>query len=68
MGEYYHSHILRLQQEARQRFDRLMATLTPHAAVHHPHNDKEIVNINGCGVRFAVDDFKTVLLEIRRLK
>ena len=68
MGNYYHSHVRRLTQEARKRFDRLVEVLTPHAAIHHPVNDKEVISINGCDVRLAVDDFKTILAEIRRLK
>lgn len=68
MSNYHHSHILRLQYEARERFNRLMKVLTPHAAIHHPDNDREIVNVNGREVRLAADDFKTILAEIRRLK
>ena len=65
---YYHSHIRRLTQEARKRFECLIEVLTPNAAARHPLNDKEVVGINGYEVRMAVDDFKTILAEIRRLK
>lgn len=66
MGNYRHSHIRALTQAARERFDRLMRALEPHAAIHD--EDGEIVGINGCAVRIAVDDFATILKEIRRLK
>jgi len=33
MGNYNHSHILRLKQEAQTRFTRLQAVLTPSATV-----------------------------------
>jgi len=45
-----------------------MEVLTPHAAIHHPNNDKEIVNVDGREIRLAADDFKTILAEIKRLK
>jgi hypothetical protein len=66
MGDYYHSHILRLKKTAGERFERPMQLLTPDAAVHL--GNKEVVGVNGCAIRIAVDDFATILKEIRRLK
>jgi len=66
MGNYNHSHILRLKQEAQTRFTRLQAVLTPSATV--VIGGKEVVGVSSYEVRLAVDDFRFILTEIRRLK
>lgn len=62
MSNYYHRHILQLQREARIRFDRLIAVLTPHAVINVQGH--EVMDINGRELRLAVDDFKTLLLPV----
>ena len=60
---YNAGHVRKLGEEAHARFKRLCDVIPvcgPGSA------DK--VTINGADVRMAVDDFKSVLAEIRRLK
>ena len=60
---YYAWHILRLRTEAHTRFDRLLDVLEM--------GDKrgdDLMTFEGMRVRLAVDDFKNILAEIRKLK
>ena len=63
---YFTSHINKLKGEASERFARLMDSLKPHSTV--SRNGKEAANFNGSDIRVAVDDFKTILAEIRKIK
>jgi hypothetical protein len=64
--KYYRIGIRKLQREAQDRFNRLTAVLDPTPGT--PIDNRERIIINGTSVRLAVDDFKTILAEIRRLK
>lgn len=61
---YQYNHIRNLANEARSRFDHLLYALQMR------DNDwsRDAVNIDGLAIRLAVDDFKVILAEIRRLK
>ena len=63
MARYYAKHLRRLANEADDRFRVLMHALDTHGA-----SGDTIVQPDGVRVRLAVDDFKTILTEIRRLK
>lgn len=63
MARYYAKHLRRLAGEADTRFRELMRALDTHGA-----NGDTIVQPDSVRVRLAVDDFKTILAEIRRLK
>jgi len=55
----------RLANEAKDRFDRLMVALAgPPVTL----RGQECLILNGAKVRVAVDDFATILKELRRLK
>lgn len=58
---YNANHIRKLRSETTTRFEALQRIL------HVPHNDKTVL-MNARDVRLAVDDFKNILTEIRRLK
>ena len=63
MSKYYAYHLRRLAGEADTRFKELMRTLDTHGV------DRDTtVQVDGTQIRLAVDDFKTILTEIRRLK
>jgi hypothetical protein len=64
--KYYAASVGRLKEEARARFERLMAALTCGSSF--MFRGHEVTNVNGTDVRLAVDDFKTILAEIRKLK
>lgn len=64
MSKYYADHILKLRQESQRRFDRLMYVLE----IGGNHGVGAMVGIEGMQVRLAVDDFKNILAEIRKLK
>lgn len=59
--KYQAKHIHKLQAEAVDRFERLQHAL-PYPI------DNKLVTVNGRDIRLAVDDFKSILAEIRRLK
>ncbi len=61
--KYYAKHLRRLANEANTRFGELMRALD----VRGKDNDTAI-QVDGTRIRLAVDDFKTILTEIRRLK
>jgi hypothetical protein len=62
---YYVSHVKNLKDELRSRYDRLMLVLPDDKVF--VHRGKDCVNLKGSDVRLAVDDFKSILAEIRRL-
>ncbi len=62
--QYYNRHLRQLTAEACNRFDRLQFALR----VSPNPLSKELVDIDGMVVRLAVDDFKAILAEIRKLK
>lgn len=61
--KYRSSHIRRLRDEAQARCNNLLDVLNVPNAYEH-----DFITVDGCEVRMAVDDFKSVLSEIRRLK
>lgn len=63
MTKYYARHLKRLASEADTRFKELIRALDTHGA-----RGLDIVQPDGVRVRLAVDDFKTILTEIRKLK
>ena len=65
-GYWYKSHLDKLTNEAIERFQRLMDAMKPHSTT--SRNGKEAVVVHGSNIRIAVDDFKTILAEIRKLK
>jgi hypothetical protein len=63
--KYRDDHILRLRRELSTRAERLVGSLSgPPLAF----RGSSVVEINPVDVRIAVDDFKVILSEIRRLK
>jgi hypothetical protein len=62
---YYKTHVDRLQNEAKDRFGRLMAALDGRPVT---IRGKECLDLDGSRVRVAVDDFTNILKELRRLK
>lgn len=63
LTRYKANHIRRLRDEAQGRCNRLLDLL--HVPTRY---SGEFVLVDGSKVRVAVDDFKSVLSEIRRLK
>ena len=63
MTRYYAKHLRRLANEADIRFRELMRALDTGRL-----DNDSTVQVDGTRVRLAVDDFKTILTEIRRLK
>lgn len=63
MGRYYAWHILKLRMESQHRFDKLMEVIE----LGDSRGD-DLLPFEGMRVRLAVDDFKTILAEIRKLK
>ena len=63
---YFTSHIDKLKGEASERFARLMDSLKPQSTV--TRDGRPVANFNGSDIRVAVDDFKTILAEIRKIK
>jgi len=59
---YRTSHIQRLRSELARRLERLMDSLPRH----NMHN--ELVEVDAVSIRLAVDDFKSILTETRRLR
>jgi hypothetical protein len=62
---YFQAHVERLRGEIKDRYERLMAALDGRPIV---LRGKDCLDLNGSKVRVAVDDFKTILGEVRRLK
>lgn len=63
MTRYYARHLRCLADEADTRFKKLMQALDTQGA-----KGDTTVQPDGVRVRLAVDDFKTILTEIRKLK
>jgi len=63
MTRYYARHLKRLSNEASDRFQKLMRVLSTHGKI-----GGDTVEVDGIHIRLAVDDFKTILTEIRKLK
>ncbi len=63
MSRYYAWHILKLRTEAHRRFDRLMEAIE----LGDSRGD-DLLPVEGMRIRLAVDDFKTILSGIRKLK
>lgn len=59
---YSEEYMRRLQQEVACRYKRLMATLEV------SEDNVKYVRVDGFATRLAVDDFKNILSEIRKLK
>ena len=64
MARYYNIHLQHLYTELQERYDRLTAALP---ATNNRSYFGTLVP-DGVKVRVAVDDFKAILTEIRRLK
>jgi len=62
---YQIGHIRRLQRELEARYRNLLYKFP--TGTDYARND-EIVSVDGMEMRLAVDDFKAILAEIRRLK
>lgn len=62
MARYHADHLRRLLDEADNRFRELLRALDTW------DDDNTFVTIDGVRIRLAVDDFKVILAEIRRLK
>jgi len=63
MAKYYAKHLRRLAGEADNRFRELMRALDTCGI-----DGDSSVQVDGVRVRLAVDDFKVILAEMRRLK
>ena len=63
MTQYYADHLYRLRHQAQTRFDELMRALDPGC-----YRGTNTVRVDGVKIRLAVDDFKVILTEIRKLK
>lgn len=63
MSKYYAEHLHRLRYQAQARFDELLRALET-----GDRRGTDLVLVDGMQVRLAVDDFKVILTEIRKLK
>ena len=63
MSKYYANHLYRLRHQAQTRCDELMRATDPGVS-----RGTETVMVDGVEIRLAVDDFKVILTEIRKLK
>ncbi len=63
MSDYHADHLYRLRHQAQTRFDALMHATDPGVS-----RGPDWVAISGVEIRLAVDDFKVILTEIRKLK
>jgi hypothetical protein len=63
MSGYRVKHIRRVSGELRKRYNELSLALDTGCA-----RDNESIQLDGFRVRTAVDDFKTILTEARRMK
>lgn len=59
--KYNAEHILKLRSEVAARCDQLLSAL-------HVPPSVDTIMLNACDIRLAVDDFKSILAEIKRLK
>ena len=66
MAKYQAAHIARLRREINSRVDHLESTLRnlPESNI----RGKLVVDVDGMSVRMAVEDFKAILAEVKRLK
>lgn len=60
---YHANHIRRLRDEAQTRCNTLLTILNVPLAF-----EDNYITVDGSRIRIAVDDFKSILTEIRRLK
>lgn len=60
---YYRDHLKNLTHQSERRYAALIDALYP-----GPGDASDKIAIDGPAIRMAVDDFKTILTEIRRLK
>lgn len=65
MSYYNVTGIDRLKREARERFERLLASLDGPKSV---CRGTDVLALDASKIRMAVDDFHTILKELRRLK
>ena len=63
MSKYYAKHLHRLRHEAQTRFDELLRALDTGGK-----RGTDTLMVDGMQIRLAVDDFKVILTEIRKLK
>lgn len=63
MTRYSAKHLHRLKHQAQTRFDELLRALDT-----GDNRGTYIVQVDGMQIRLAVDDFKVILTEIRKLK
>lgn len=63
MSKYYAKHLHRLRDQAQTRFDELLRALDTGG-----NRGPDTVLVDGMEIRLAVDDFKVILTEIRKLK
>jgi len=63
MSRYTAGHLHRLRHQAQSRFDELLRALNT-----GPNRGTDAVAVDGMQIRLAVDDFKVILTEIRKLK
>jgi len=63
MSKYYAEHLIRLQGEAQRRFDGLMRAIETDDS-----RGDDLVIVDGVQIRMAVDDFKVLLAEVRKIK
>jgi len=66
LGRYNVSHIKELTEQAHARFGRLLNALQSEEVL--VYRGKDTMMVCTSDIRIAVDDFKTILSEIRRLK
>jgi len=63
VSNYYAKHLHRLRHQAQTRFDELLRALDA-----GDNRGTDTVTVDGMQIRLAVDDFKVILTEIRKLK
>ncbi len=63
MNKYYAKHLHRLSHQAQTRFDDLLRALDTRGK-----RGTDIMTVDGMQIRLAVDDFGSILTEIRKLK
>jgi hypothetical protein len=62
---YYQAYIEKMTTEARDRFGRLLDALKGRPV---SVRGKNCIDLDGSAIRMAVDDFSTILKELRKLK
>ena len=63
MSKYYAKHLNCLRYQAQTRFDELLRALDTGG-----NRGTDTVAVDGMQIRLAVDDFRAILTEIRKLK